>query len=669
MTSRNFPRNQTQAASQRSAPEQAGPEILGSWQRCIEDYQLDPGRNLRAPRLSDSEVSEARSLQDSLLHSAEPVFERLRYLGGNSGYCVLVTDASGIVLREYIDSNRGEELAGKGLSVGSVWSENLVGTNGVGTCLTEGKALTVYAGEHFGRELQRFSCSTAPLVGPDGNIIGALDISTYAQGDKIGQGLALNLVCDTADQIEAAMFRYAFARHHLLALVSSPLTDASQSNTLLAVNDSGWILGATSAALMQLGVSERCLIVGQGLAALTGASLEEVQRAPCSLQHGGSNGCWLMRLAGETRRAPVSVAPAPAVSGAIPRPCLDSPLYQAAGTDPSLQRNADICHRVLNRDICILLQGETGTGKEVWARAIHASSARHDKPFVTLNCAAIPESLIESELFGYSAGTFTGGLKGGKVGKIEASNGGTLFLDEIGDMPLILQARLLRVLAEREITPLGQIKPVTVDLHVICATHRDLIEAVGLGEFREDLYYRISGVRIGLPALRERQDRLALIEKVFGQLRESDAIQMDEPALQVLGAYHWPGNIRQLRNALQFALCMCDGRALRITDLPDEVFPQAPGEPLTMGTPTLEGAVFLPQADVSAQQPLPGRLVSLGGIGQDSNPVTAAEQGEQARILATLQQHRWVVLRAAQALGISRSTLHRKIKKYGLSEA
>ncbi len=144
-----------------------------------------------------------------------------------------------------------------------------MGTNGLGSCLATGEALTVYAGEHFGRELQRFSCSTAPLIAPDGDVIGTLDISTYGQGDKIGQGLALHLVCDTADQNEAAMFRYSFARHHLLALVSSPLADAGQSNALLAVNDSGWILGATSAALLQLGLLERSLILGQGLAALT----------------------------------------------------------------------------------------------------------------------------------------------------------------------------------------------------------------------------------------------------------------------------------------------------------------------------------------------------------------------------------------------------------------
>ncbi len=659
MSIRNSQSNRRTSKGRTEAPEQASPEILGSWQRCIEQYHLDPGRDQRAPRLSDTEVRKARTLHDSLLHSAEPVFERLRYLGGNSGYCVLVTDASGIVLREYIDSNRGQELAQKGLSVGTVWTENLVGTNGLGTCLATGEALTVYADEHFGRDLQRFSCSTAPLIAPDGTIIGALDISTYAQGDKIGQGLALNLVCDSADQIEASMFRYAFGRHHMLALVNSPVADATQSNALLAVNDSGWILGATSTALMLLGVPERCLIVGQGLAALTGATLEEVHRAPWSLQDRRGKAGWLMRLTGQ--RVPTTVPQS--TTGPVVRPSLDSELYRAAGSDPALQRNADICHRVLNRDICILLQGETGTGKEVWARAIHASSARHDKPFVTLNCAAIPESLIESELFGYSAGTFTGGLKGGKVGKIEASHGGTLFLDEIGDMPLMLQARLLRVLAEREITPLGQVKPVKIDLHVICATHRDLGEFVAQGEFREDLYYRISGVRIALLALRERQDRVELIEKVFAELCETETVEIDEPALRILADYGWPGNIRQLKNVLQFALCMCDGRLIRITDLPDEVFPPAPGEPVAGPEVTRRPAAELP----------PGRLVSLGSapgsgdLADKSAPDEAT--GERAQILATLQQHRWVVLRAAEALGISRSTLHRKIKKYGLSDA
>ncbi|MFC6672236.1 sigma-54-dependent Fis family transcriptional regulator [Marinobacterium aestuariivivens] len=281
---------------------------------------------------------------------------------------------------------------------------------------------------------------------------------------------------------------------------------------------------------------------------------------------------------------------------------------------------------------------------------MHDSSARSERPFVTLNCAAIPESLIESELFGYGAGTFTGGLKGGKVGKIEASSGGTLFLDEIGDMPLALQARLLRVLAEREITPLGQVKPVRIDLHVICATHRDLGSFVDQGEFREDLYYRISGVRIALPALRERQDRLELIDRVLAELCENESVVIDDQALKMLSDYHWPGNIRQLKNALQFALCMCDGRAIRITDLPDEVFPPAPGE--------RAAAAAQPSPDLPPQ-----RMVSLGhALGGTGEP------DEREQILQALQQHRWVVLRAAEALGISRSTLHRKIKKYGLSE-
>ena len=634
-----------QSAPGSPAATKRAPEIQGSWQRCIEEYKLEPGRDLRAPRLTEEEISGARERLNCLLYSAEPVFDRLRNLGGNSGYCVLVTDASGIVLREYIDSSHGRELAEKGLGLGTVWTENLVGTNGLGTCLETGKALTVYADEHFGRELQRFSCSTAPLIAPDGNLIGALDISTYARGDKIGQGLALNLVCDTADQIEAAMFRHAFARHHLLALVHSPVTDLSQSTALIAANDSGWILGATSSALLNLGVRERSLLIGQGLAAMTGISLDAVHRGPVLLgdnQQGEKS--WLIRLTGTVSRSAIPVTgPAPKAR----RP-VSTPLYDVAGSDPQLLRNADICHRVLDRDICILLQGETGTGKEVWARAIHDSSSRCDKPFVTLNCAAIPETLIESELFGYSSGTFTGGLKGGKVGKIEASSGGTLFLDEIGDMPLALQARLLRVLAEREITPLGQIKPIRVNINVICATHRDLGNLVAEGAFREDLYYRISGVRVVLPALRERQDRSELIERILSQMSQGNKLAMENQALTILGEYHWPGNIRQLKNTLQFALCMCDGSTIRITDLPDEVFPRAPGERT--------------ESPVATQsEPPPQRVVSLGSCSEDG-------RSERDQILEALQQHRWVVLRAAEALGISRSTLHRKIRKYRLDE-
>ena len=324
---------------------------------------------------------------------------------------------------------------------------------------------------------------------------------------------------------------------------------------------------------------------------------------------------------------------------------VNTPLVLAAGKEPTLLKQATRCQRIVNKGISILLQGETGTGKEVWARALHESSDRADKPFITLNCAAIPESLIESELFGYGAGTFTGGLKAGKMGKIQASDGGTLFLDEIGDMPLELQASLLRVLAESEIIPLGEHEAVGVSLNVICATHRDLKEYVARGEFREDLYYRISGFQVTLPSLRQRSDQPVIIEKVLHMLCLDDGdvghVEIHPKAMELLCQYRWPGNIRQLKNVLQYALCMREGEMICIEDLPDEVFSS--------------DQLVRKEQDIA---PPPLRMLS---ISSDSGSLSEKEELENI-----LEQHRWVVTRAAKAMGVSRSTLHRKIKKYGL---
>ncbi|KEA65651.1 Transcriptional regulatory protein [Marinobacterium lacunae] len=624
-------------------------QIRGSWERCIERYHLEPGRNLLPPRLTDREVQREQNELDSLLHVAEPVFQRLRNIGDNSGYCVLVTNARGVVLRQFIDTHRGQELSEQGLSVGTVWTEELVGTNGLGTCLATREALTVYAEEHFGRELRRFSCSTAPLISPHGEMIGALDISTYALGEKQLQGLAQNLVCDSADQIEAAMFRYTFRCAHLLALVWGREGDPALSNALIATNDSGVVIGITSPGLMLLGVAERAQLIGLALTDLFGASLEDLHRAPVRLDHDSplQQEIWLCCSDAAPLRDTALASSLSTSRKPLPLET-HSPLSQLAGEDPRLSRNAEICMRVLNRSINILLQGETGTGKEVWARAIHDSSQRKDKPFVTLNCAAIPESLIESELFGYSAGTFTGGLKGGKVGKIQASNGGTLFLDEIGDMPISLQARLLRVLAEGEITPLGEIKSIPIDLHVITATHRDLKQLIAEGGFREDLYYRISGVRVELPALRERADKAELIGKILSDLSESP-VELTPEVQALLNRYEWPGNIRQLKNVLQFALCMCDGDRLAIEDLPEEVLP-------------ISSVVISESERVAGETHPPKRMVSLSG-----SRLSPTEESERNALIQTLEANRWVVSRAAKALGISRSTLHRKINKYDLN--
>ncbi len=206
------------------------------------------------------------------------------------------------------------------------------------------------------------------------------------------------------------------------------------------------------------------------------------------------------------------------------------------------------------------MYGETGSGKEVFAKAMHRSSERAGRPFVALNCASIPETLIESELFGYKAGAFTGAARDGRRGKIFLANGGTLFLDEIGDMPVHLQARLLRALEEREVLPLGGDEPIKVDIRLISATHCNLTEKIKTGEFRPDLYYRLHGFALTLPPLRERGDRRELIRRVLAEEAEGSPIEIDEAALDRLDRYSWPGNLRELRNVLRTVLALREGQ-------------------------------------------------------------------------------------------------------------
>jgi len=313
-----------------------------------------------------------------------------------------------------------------------------------------------------------------------------------------------------------------------------------------------------------------------------------------------------------------------------------------------MQRLIGQAKRLVDRNVNLLIHGETGSGKEVLAKALHEASARAGKPFIAVNCASIPESLIESELFGYTPGSFTGGKSKGMKGLIAQSDGGTLFLDEIGDMPLHLQTRFLRVLSESEVLPLGAEQPVAVNLNVIAATHRDLRESIERGGFREDLYYRLSGATLHLPALREREDRGYLIDTLFAdeQRRLGSVSELTSEARRALLAHDWPGNVRELRNALRYALALAADRPVTPDELPAAVRADtdAPGR----------GALRAP-----ARAAVPG-----GGAAE---PATDASDPEAGRLLRVLRKHKWSVTASARELQVCRATVYRQMQRHGIT--
>jgi len=312
------------------------------------------------------------------------------------------------------------------------------------------------------------------------------------------------------------------------------------------------------------------------------------------------------------------------------------------GGDADLQALVARGKRLIDKGIPVLILGETGTGKEYLSRALHAYSARRNGNWVAVNCASIPESLAESELFGYCKGAFSGALPGGMKGKVQQADGGTLFLDEIGDMPFALQTRLLRVLSEREVMPLGAAHPVRVDVQLICATHQDLQTLVAQGRFREDLYYRIAGGVLRLPSLRSRSDCRQLILQMIADeldLPTADDSHLAPLALQRMLAYSWPGNLRQLHAVIRYCCAVMNGSRIEVDDLPEELM-------LTQ-TP-------LPLASVSCVMP---QAVAANIAAGD----TVAD--ERSRVIDALLGSRWNISAAARQLGMCRASLYRKLRQ------
>ncbi|MBR0568195.1 sigma-54-dependent Fis family transcriptional regulator [Azoarcus sp. L1K30] len=626
--------------------------IQRSWRRCIEHYDLDPTRPTPAHIIEGTLLREHRDQIEEFLQVARTGMEQLYKRVCDLGYVLLLTDASGVTV-DFIGNDRWQgELRRSGLYLGADWSEARAGTCAVGTCIADLSPITCHQVDHFDASHIGLTCNSAPLFDPTGELLGVLDVSALTSpSPRESQHLALQLTMMYAKMVEDANFMRFFRAAFVLRLGAAwPMVDAS-GEMMLAFDADGIVVGANSVARRGLraggdsGLSSE--LVGSSLDAIFREGSAEVWRigrsafgnertALTTFDHGVFHAQVIAPRVTPTRTTDA----AQSVEAFVSAPALD----RLAGDDAQMQRLIRQAKRLVDKSVCILLHGETGTGKEVVAKALHESSERCDKPFVAINCAAIPESLIESELFGYTAGAFTGGRSKGMKGLIAQADGGTLFLDEIGDMPIHLQTRLLRVLAEKEVTPLGSDKAQPIRLTVVAASHRDLRKLIAEGLFREDLYYRLCGAILYLPALRTRTDKDYLIRLLAAEeaAEMGCSADIDAAAMALLCSHAWPGNVRQLRNVLRFALAVSDGGQIRVGDLPDELMEPAGSVPALRST-----AVNAPPPQASGTAP-------------------RWSEREGQWLLEALQRHKWCVTAAAAELGLCRATVYRRMKRHGI---
>ncbi|MBS0328000.1 MAG: sigma-54-dependent Fis family transcriptional regulator [Proteobacteria bacterium] len=612
--------------------------IERSWKRSV-SFGLDVAAPPNLEPVSAHELRALRERNRLLVEVAQPELENLFQQIANTRSIVMLTDAEATILASMSVDASLKRWAGL---PGMCWSEQRTGTNAMGTSIAERRTVSVFGHEHYLERIQPFSCLAVPLLDPFGNLLGVLDISG---GDSVRQNHIRSLAAMSGQMIENRLISTQLEARAFVKFHSRPEFLGTLWEAIAAFDDSGTLIAANRAALSLLEIDRQQFGV-RLFPALFDCPYDRLLdhfsvsgRSPLLLHlHCGVRVYVSAGAAADRRCAAngVAVTRAAIRTGLAPPHKPDRCLADVTFGDGALHNLLHRAKLAFAAGLAIVLEGETGSGKEVLAKALHRESPRKDGPFVAINCASIPENLIESELFGYGDGAFTGARRGGACGRVQLAHSGTLFLDEIGDMPLSQQARLLRVLQEREVTPLGGGKPVRVDIAVICATHTNLKEQVEQGRFRSDLYYRLNGLRVELPPLRRRDNLREIVLRVLADKSGSRApVTVSDEVMDVFLDHPWPGNMRQLCNVISTALALlgADGE-IELRHLADDFLSEMLERPAGEGN----GAAALPI----------GTLMSM----------------EVRAVQSALERHRGNISAAASALGISRATLYRKIKQY-----
>ena len=630
----------------------------------------------------------ARERNQRLFSHAAPVMEMLFEQIVNTESMIVLTDAQGTILHSVGDDEFLARAGKVALAPGVNWAEQSKGTNAIGTALVEELPTLVHAGEHFIHANHFLTCSAAPIFDPRGGMLGVLDVT----GDhRSYHQHTMGLVRMSARMIENHWLSEEHGNRLRLHFHMRPEFIGTLLEGIVVVGGDGRIVGANRSALDQLDISGAALRMHTltSLFETTIGAVFDHFRVPLSVPmrlslangrqfHASArfNGPMRGVMAGfeapdAARDSTPPASPARATATGGPRVAADddaarrtrlSGLHYLSTGDAQVEAVVQKVQRVLNKEIPLLILGETGTGKELLARAVHQDSDRARQPFVAVNCASIPESLIEAELFGYEDGAFTGARRKGATGRIVQANGGTLFLDEIGDMPLQLQARLLRVLQERCVTPLGSHKSIAVDIAVVSATHRNLRDMNAAGTFREDLYYRLNGLVVRLPPLRDRSDLRTVARRIVLAEAPEAPPEISPAVMALFERYAWPGNIRQLANVLRTAVVMA-GDESQITEehLSEDFLEDMRRQP--PGSPAQATAIAAPVAapTVAAAEPVATPSATPTAAAPEAPRPTLGES-EIALIQAALDAAGGNISEASKALGISRNTIYRKLR-------
>ena len=628
------------------------PIIADSWKRC-KAAGVDPYSKKSAAPPGAKEIEALLSKNSYLIKVSWPILQMAEEMIRGSGFRIDLSDKDGYILKIIGDQEVLEESEKVGVVVGSNRSETIVGTNSIGMTLFTGEPIQIIGPEHYNLFPRYWTCSSAPLKNSSGNLIGVVNMSGkyhLLHKHTLGMVVSIAKAIENALSIEEKVYELGITNGFLKAIIES------MGDGLIVIDKEGKIIHLNSLAGKILGKEPKDTIakpidklISTNFSLLdilnTGKGYLEKEIIITPFYNKESSRYLLtekliedaegklqgvMALFKEIKKVHRLVG---GIIGADHR----INFSHIVGNNKMLTKAVNLAKTAAVSDCKILIQGESGTGKEIFAQAIHNNSNRRDKPFIAIDCAAIPRDLVESELFGYEEGAFTGAKRGGKPGKFELAEGGTHFLDEIESLPLEAQPKLLRVLESAQLMRVGGTKIIPINVRIISSTNRDLLQMIEEGSFREDLYYRLNTVTIDIPPLRERRDDIPILVEYIGnkigQKLGKNKIRVDQEVLELLVNYNWPGNVRELENVLESAILLSKGDHITLEAIPENI--------KNFKTVNL----------------------SLGDK-KEKKEVDSLSNMEKEVIIKALQDTKGNISKASRILEIDRSTLYRKIKKF-----